>query len=52
VAAPVYDRDGAVVASVSLSGPASRLLDGAAIEALAVEVKATARQVSTRLGAA
>ena len=52
VAAPVYDRDGAVVASVSVSGPASRLLDGAVIDALAVEVKATARQVSTRLGAA
>jgi IclR family transcriptional regulator, acetate operon repressor len=51
VAAPVYDRDGAVVASVSVSGPASRLLDDVAIEAAAVAVKATARQVGTRLGA-
>jgi DNA-binding IclR family transcriptional regulator len=51
VAAPVYDRDDAVVASVSLSGPASRLLADAAIEAMAVEVIKTARQVSTRLGA-
>jgi DNA-binding IclR family transcriptional regulator len=50
VAAPVYGRDGTVVASVSVSGPASRLLDDAAIEALATEVQATARQVSTRLG--
>jgi DNA-binding IclR family transcriptional regulator len=40
-----------VVASVSVSGPASRLLDGAAIDALAVAVRTTARQVSTRPGA-
>jgi DNA-binding IclR family transcriptional regulator len=51
VAAPVYDRDGTVVASVSVSGPASRLLDDAAIKATTVEVMKTARQVSTRLGA-
>lgn len=51
VAAPVYGRDDTVVASVSLSGPASRLLKDAAIEAMAVDVRATARQVSTRLGA-
>jgi len=51
VAAPVYDRDGTVVASVSVSGPASRLLDDAAIGVLAMEVQATARQVGTRLGA-
>jgi len=51
VAAPVHGRDGMVVASVSVSGPASRLLDDAAIETLAVAVQATARQVSTRLGA-
>jgi DNA-binding IclR family transcriptional regulator len=50
VAAPVYGRDGAVVASVSVSGPASRLRADAAVEALALEVRATARQVSTRLG--
>jgi IclR family acetate operon transcriptional repressor len=50
VAAPVYGRDGTVVASVSLSGPASRLSDPAAMAAVAVDVRATARQVSTRLG--
>jgi IclR family acetate operon transcriptional repressor len=51
VAAPVYGRDGTVVASVSLSGPASRLSDPVAMAAVAVDVRATARQVSTRLGA-
>jgi DNA-binding IclR family transcriptional regulator len=51
VAAPVHGRDGSVVASVSLSGPASRLLDDVVIAALAPEVRATARQVSDRLGA-
>jgi len=51
VAAPVYGRDGTVVASVSVSGPASRLSDPAAMAAVAVDVRATARQVSTRLGA-
>ena len=51
VAAPVYGGDGTVVASVSVSGPASRLLDDAAIAATAIEVRATARQVGTRLGA-
>jgi DNA-binding IclR family transcriptional regulator len=50
VAAPVYGRDGAVVASVSVSGPASRLGDDTAIATLATEVRATARQVSSRLG--
>ncbi|MGH3272591.1 MAG: IclR family transcriptional regulator domain-containing protein [Trebonia sp.] len=51
VAAPVYGRDGTVVASVSVSGPASRLSDHAAMAAVAVDVRATSRQVSTRLGA-
>ena len=51
VAALVYGRDGTVVASVSVSGPASRLSDPAAMAAVAVDVRATARQVSTRLGA-
>jgi len=51
VAAPVYGRDGTVVASVSLSGPASRLSDPVAMAAVAVDVRATARQVSARLGA-
>ena len=51
VAAPVTGRDGTVVASVSVSGPASRLLDAATIETVAADVRATARQVSVRLGA-
>ena len=51
VAAPVHGRDGVVVASVSVSGPASRLLDDATVQVLAADVRATARQVSTRLGA-
>ncbi len=51
VAAPVYGRDGMVIASVSVSGPASRLSGPAAMAAVAVDVCATARQVSTRLGA-
>ena len=51
VAAPVQGRDGAVVASVSVSGPASRLGDDTATATLAMEVRATARQVSSRLGA-
>ena len=46
VAAPVYGRDGAVVASVSVSGPASRLRDDTAIAAPAMAVQATARQVT------
>jgi DNA-binding IclR family transcriptional regulator len=51
VAAPVFGRDGAVIASVSVSGPASRLSDAAAMAAVAVDVRAAARQASTRLGA-
>lgn len=51
VAAPVFGRDGAVVASVSVSGPASRLADPAAAAAAAAEVRAAARQISARLGA-
>jgi DNA-binding IclR family transcriptional regulator len=51
VAAPVHGRDGAVIASVSVSGPASRLLDDTAFADLAMAVRATAGQVSSRLGA-
>lgn len=50
VAAPVFGRDGTVVASVSISGPASRLLDEAVLTTLSAEIQATARQVGTRLG--
>ena len=51
VAAPVFGRDAEVAASVSVSGPASRLRDPAAVAAVAAAVRDTARQVSTRLGA-
>jgi DNA-binding IclR family transcriptional regulator len=51
VAAPVFGRDGTVVASVSVSGPASRLREPSAVAAAAAEVGATARLISDRLGA-
>ena len=51
VAAPVFARDGTVTASVSLSGPASRMLVPGTMAAVAAEVRATARLASLRLGA-
>ncbi len=51
VAAPVFGRDGAVAASISVSGPASRLRDPAAVPATAAAVRSTARQINTRHGA-
>ena len=51
VAAPVFGRDGAVIASVSVSGPASRLREPATVATAATEVRVTARQISVRLGA-
>ena len=51
IAAPVSGRDGSVVASISISGPASRLRDPATLAAAADAVRATARLISTRLGA-
>jgi DNA-binding IclR family transcriptional regulator len=51
VAAPVFGRDGSAVASISISGPASRLRDPAVLAAAADAVRATARLVSARLGA-
>jgi len=51
VAAPVFGRDGTVVASVSVSGPASRLREPAAVATAAAEVRVTARQIGVRLGA-
>lgn len=50
VAAPIFDRTGTVVASISLSGPASRINDGT-LPGIATEVRRTATQISTRLGA-
>lgn len=49
VAAPVRNRNGQVVAALSLSAPASRLGDDRVRE-LAPRVKATAHQISTWLG--
>ena len=51
IGAPVFGRDGSAVASISISGPASRLRDPAVLAAAADAVCATARLVSTRLGA-
>jgi DNA-binding IclR family transcriptional regulator len=51
VAAPVTGRTGSVVASISISGPASRLRDPAVLTVAADAVRATARQISARLGA-
>jgi DNA-binding IclR family transcriptional regulator len=51
IAAPVFGREGPAVASVSISGPASRLRDPAVLSSAADAVRATARLISTRLGA-
>src|SRR5262249_27362989 len=50
VAGPVFDRTGAVVASISVSGPDSRI-DDASIPAIAGVVRRTAWRISARLGA-
>jgi DNA-binding IclR family transcriptional regulator len=50
VAGPVFDRTGAVVASVSVSGPDSRI-DETSIPAIAAAVRRAAAQISARLGA-
>ncbi len=49
IAAPVKDSTGAVIAGISLSGPAHRLLD-TDIPAIAAKVMETARKISIRLG--
>jgi len=51
VAAPVTGRTGSVVASISISGPVSRLRDPAVLATAADAGRATARQISARLGA-
>jgi len=51
VGAPLRNHTGAVVASISLSGPASRL-HPAAIPPIATAVRHTAHQISQRLGGA
>jgi DNA-binding IclR family transcriptional regulator len=50
VAGPVFDRTGIVVASISVSGPDSRI-DDATIPAITAAVCQTADQISDRLGA-
>jgi DNA-binding IclR family transcriptional regulator len=50
VAAPVFDRTGKVTASISVSGPASRLTS-ASIPAAAEAVRSAAARISARLGA-
>jgi DNA-binding IclR family transcriptional regulator len=50
VAGPVFDRTGAVVASISVSGPDSRI-DDTTIPAIAAAVCQTADRISDRLGA-
>ena len=50
VAGPVFDRTGTVVASISVSGPDSRI-DDESIPAIAEAVRRTAWQISARLGA-
>jgi DNA-binding IclR family transcriptional regulator len=50
VAGPVFDRTGSVVASISVSGPDSRL-DDESIPAIAEAVRRAAWQISARLGA-
>jgi DNA-binding IclR family transcriptional regulator len=49
-AGPVFDRTGTVVASISVSGPDSRI-DEASIPAIAEVVRHAAGQISARLGA-
>jgi len=50
VAGPIFDRTGTVVASISISGPDSRV-DEASIPSTADAVRAAAWQISARLGA-
>jgi DNA-binding IclR family transcriptional regulator len=51
VAAPVLGREGSVIASISVSGPASRLSDPACLADAAAAVREAAHQISARLGA-
>ncbi len=49
IAAPIFDRAGRVVASISISGPVHRFMPEV-IPRMAAEVKKAAREISTSLG--
>ena len=49
IAAPIFDRAGRVVASISISGPAQRFMPDA-IPRMEAEVKKAAREISMTLG--
>lgn len=49
IAAPIFDRAGRVVASISISGPVHRFMPEV-VPRMAVEVKKAAREISTSLG--
>lgn len=49
IAAPIFDRAGRVVASISISGPAQRFMPDA-IPRMAVDVKKAAQEISMTLG--
>lgn len=51
IAAPVFDRSGAVVGAIGVVGPVERLLAEAGRQELAVAVRETARNLSRDLGA-
>jgi len=48
IAAPIFDRDGAVAGACAIGGPTDRVRPR--LRALAAEVKASARAISARLG--
>ncbi|WP_094606048.1 HTH-type transcriptional regulator XynR [Sporomusa silvacetica DSM 10669] len=49
VAAPIKDSSGTIIAAISLSGPASRLL-ASQMDGIAIEVVRTAKKISLQLG--
>lgn len=51
IAAPVFDRTGAVAGAIGLVGPVERLLAGPEREAQAIATRETARNLSRELGA-
>lgn len=51
IAAPVFDRTGAVAGAIGLIGPMERLLDEERCQAYAIATRETARNLSRELGA-